>query len=82
VNQFEVAMTTKLAGESTFFLPFNKGTSEGGAGNDQPEVGYGTEYLWKEILQPDNFLRILARYLHLEVKIEEDPLGKQKKKRR
>jgi hypothetical protein len=29
-------------------------------GNDQPEVGYGTEYLWKEILQPDNFLRILA----------------------
>jgi hypothetical protein len=23
-------MTTKLAGESTFFLPFNKGTSEGG----------------------------------------------------
>lgn len=80
VNQFEVAMTTKLAGESTFFLPFNKGTSEGGAGNDQPEVGYGTEYLWKEILQPDNFLRILARYLHLEVKIEEDPLGKQQKK--
>lgn len=81
VNQFEVAMTTKLAGESTFFLPFNKGTSEGGAGNDQPEVGYGTEYLWKEILQPDNFLRILARYLHLEVKIEEDPLGRQKKKK-
>ncbi|AIX72570.1 type I restriction endonuclease subunit R [Pantoea sp. PSNIH4] len=80
VNQFEVAMTTKLAGESTFFLPFNKGTSEGGAGNDQPEVGYGSEYLWKEILQPDNFLRVLARYLHLEVKIEEDPLGKQKKK--
>lgn len=80
VNQFEVAMTTKLAGESTYFLPFNKGTSEGGAGNDQPEVGYGTEYLWKEILQPDNFLRILARYLHLEVKIEEDPLGKQQKK--
>lgn len=80
VNQFEVAMTTRLAGESTFFLPFNKGTSEGGAGNDQPEVGYGSEYLWKEILQPDNFLRVLARYLHLEVKIEEDPLGKQKKK--
>lgn len=80
VNQFEVAMTTKLAGESTFFLPFNKGTSAGGAGNEQPAEGYATEYLWQEILQPDNFLRILGRYLHLEVKIEEDPLGRQKKK--
>ena len=85
VNQFEVAMTTKLAGKSTFFLPFNKGTHEGGAGNDQPTVidgqgGYATEYLWQEILQPDNFLRILGRYLHLEVKTEEDALGKLNKK--
>ncbi|MFS2221019.1 type I restriction endonuclease subunit R [Pantoea sp. B65] len=80
VNQFEVAMTTRLAEASTFFLPFNKGTAEGGAGNDQPEAGYGTEYLWQEILQPDNFLRIIGRYLHLEVKIDEDPLGRQKKK--
>ena len=31
VNQFEVAMTTKLAGESTYFLPFNRGTRDGGA---------------------------------------------------
>lgn len=85
VNQFEVAMTTKLAGVSTFFLPFNQGTREGGAGNDQPlpvnsEEGIATGYLWQEILQPDNFLRILSRYLHLEVKVEEDELGQQKKK--
>ena len=85
VNQFEVAMTTKLAGDSTFFLPFNQGTREGGAGNDQPlpvngEEGIATGYLWQEILQPDNFLRILSRYLHLEVKVEEDELGRQKKK--
>ncbi|WP_346351515.1 DEAD/DEAH box helicase family protein [Oceanimonas sp. AH20CE76] len=85
VNQFEVAMTTKLAGKGTFFLPFNKGTSEGGAGNDQPPMvnsqgGYATEYLWQEILQPDNFLRILGRYLHLEVKTEEDALGRVNKK--
>jgi type I restriction enzyme R subunit len=25
-------MTTRLEGESTFFLPFNKGTHDGGAG--------------------------------------------------
>jgi type I restriction enzyme R subunit len=85
VNQFEVAMTTKLAGDSTFFLPFNQGTHEGGAGNDQPlsvngEEGIATGYLWQEILQPDNFLRILSRYLHLEVKVEEDELGRQNKK--
>lgn len=85
VNQFEVAMTTKLAGDSTFFLPFNQGTHEGGAGNDQPlsvngEEGIATGYLWQEILQPDNFLRILSRYLHLEVKVEEDELGQQNKK--
>jgi len=79
-SQFEVAMTTKLSGSETFFLPFNRGTSKGGAGNDQPEGGYATEYLWQEILQPDNFLRILGRYLHLEVKEEQDALGKVKRK--
>jgi type I restriction enzyme, R subunit len=33
VSQAEVAMTTKLAGKETYFLPFNRGTEEGGAGN-------------------------------------------------
>ena len=28
VNQFEVAMTTRLAGADTFFLPFNRGTAK------------------------------------------------------
>ena len=32
VSQYEVYMTTRLEGESTFFLPFNKGTHDGGAG--------------------------------------------------
>ncbi|MBB1489488.1 type I restriction endonuclease subunit R [Oceanospirillum sediminis] len=81
LNQFEVAMTTKLAGEDTRFLPFNKGTAAGGAGNDQPPLvngkhGYATEYLWKEIFQKDNLLKILHRYVHLEVKDSFDSLGK------
>ncbi|MFW2068125.1 type I restriction endonuclease, partial [Acinetobacter johnsonii] len=37
VSQYEVYMATQLAGEDTFFLPFNKGTHDGGAGNDVPE---------------------------------------------
>ncbi|MDY7766761.1 type I restriction endonuclease subunit R [Aeromonas caviae] len=80
VNQFEVAMTTRLAGADTFFLPFNRGTAKGGAGNDQPETGYASEYLWQEIFAPETFLNILGRYLHLQVKHEEDALGRLKKK--
>ncbi|KAA1189259.1 type I restriction endonuclease subunit R [Pseudohalioglobus sediminis] len=76
VSQMEVAMTTKLAGMKTYFLPFNRGTADGGAGNDLPEQGYPTAYLWEEIFQPDNFLNIVGRYLHLEVKTDEDALGK------
>ena len=33
VSNDEVWMTTKLAGETTHFLPFNRGTEDGGAGN-------------------------------------------------
>ncbi|MGP4788588.1 type I restriction endonuclease, partial [Psychrobacter sp. 1Y11] len=52
VSQYEVYMTTKLAGDNTYFLPFNKGTSEGGAGNDVPADSsrYATDYLWNEVL--------------------------------
>jgi type I restriction enzyme, R subunit len=68
VTQQEVYMTTKLDGSKTLFLPFNRGTSEGGSGNDIPNQGYATSYLWEEILQKDNLLRILGRYVHLEIK--------------
>jgi len=78
VTQTEVAMTTKLNGKDTFFLPFNQGTKEGGAGNPQPEDPnqYPTAYLWEDVLQPDNWLKILGRFLHLEKKEEEDFHGR------
>ncbi|OBU21232.1 type I restriction endonuclease subunit R [Photobacterium aquimaris] len=70
VSQYNVAMTTCLAGKKTFFLPFDQGTSEGGQGNDTPtdESEYATAYLWNEIFQKDNLLLILSRYIHLERK--------------
>ncbi|PNH81113.1 restriction endonuclease subunit R [Vibrio diazotrophicus] len=72
VSQYNVAMTTRLNGSKTFFLPFDQGTSEGAKGNDVPEDGgYATSYLWNEIFQKDNLLLILSRYMHLEVKDEE-----------
>ncbi|MGJ8641768.1 MAG: type I restriction endonuclease subunit R [Luteolibacter sp.] len=82
VSQYEVYMTTKLAGTNTFFLPFNKGTKDGGAGNDVPEDTneYATGYLWNEVLLPDNLLKILAKYVHLEIKEEEDWQGCKSKK--
>ncbi|MEZ9182617.1 type I restriction endonuclease subunit R [Vibrio splendidus] len=73
VSQYNVAMTTCLMGEKTFFLPFDQGTWDGGKGNDIPEDdSYATSYLWNEIFQKDNLLLILSRYIHLERKeIEE-----------
>ena len=82
VSQYEVYMTTRLEGNETFFLPFNKGTAEGGAGNDVPkdENQYATDYLWNEVLRPDNLLNILARFVHLQIEEKEDWEGRKYKK--
>ena len=37
VSQYEVHMCTKLAGNNSYFLPFNKGREDGGKGNDIPK---------------------------------------------
>ncbi|WP_413501502.1 type I restriction endonuclease subunit R [Psychrobacter maritimus] len=82
VSQYEVYMTTKLAGDSTYFLPFNKGTSEGGAGNDVPADSsrYATDYLWNEVLTPENLLSILGHFVHLQIEEVEDWEGRKSKK--
>jgi type I restriction enzyme R subunit len=82
VSQYEVYMATRLEGADTYFLPFNKGTKEGGAGNDVPEDinQYATDYLWNEVLLPANLLNILARFVHLQIEEKEDWNGKKFKK--
>ncbi|TCT10904.1 type I restriction endonuclease subunit R [Paralcaligenes ureilyticus] len=74
VSQFEVAMATDLAGDDTFFLPFNLGSEEGGAGNPMPpdENSYATRYLWERLFQKDAWLKVLARFLHLQKTKVED----------
>ena len=67
VDTDEVHMTTKLAGKSTGFLPFNKGDGTG-AGNPQNPDGYKTAYLWEQIWQRDSFLDIIGHFIHLEIK--------------
>ncbi len=82
VSQYEVYMATRLEGDNTYFLPFNKGTKDGGAGNDIPEDinQYATDYLWNEVLLPDNLLNILARFVHLQIEEKEDWEGRKYKK--
>jgi type I restriction enzyme, R subunit len=77
VSQQEIAMTTKLAGKDTFFLPFNQGTTDGGAGNPPApdENHYATSYLWEKLFQPDDWLKVLGRFLHLEKKTSEGFAG-------
>ena len=48
VDPDRVAMTTRLAGEDTQFLPFNLG-ADGGAGNPVNPAGYRTAYLWERV---------------------------------
>ncbi|MEZ0497511.1 type I restriction endonuclease subunit R [Sphingomonas sp. IW22] len=62
VSNSEVHMTTKLAGPTTRFLPFNKGDA-GGAGNPLNEHGHRTAYLWEDIWERKSWLEIIGRYL-------------------
>ena len=82
VSQYEVYMATHLEGLATSFLPFNKGTAGGGAGNDvQEDVNqYATDYLWNEVLLPANLLTILGRFVHLQIEEKEDWEGRKYKK--
>lgn len=82
VSQYEVYMATRLEGANTVFLPFNKGTKAGGAGNDSPDDvnQYATDYLWNEVLMPANLLNILARFVHLQIEEKEDWEGRKYKK--
>ena len=66
VDTEEVMMTTRLAGEKTFFLPLNKGR-DGGAGNPANPSGYRTSYLWEEIWERESLLDIIQRFMHLAV---------------
>lgn len=62
VSDREAMMTTRLEGEATKFLPFNKG-DQGAAGNPVNPKGHRTAYLWEEVWARDSWLEILGRYL-------------------
>lgn len=81
VDTEQVYMTTRLAGDATYFLPFNKGF-QNGAGNppDENKRTYKTAYLWEEVLQRDSLLDLFARFIHLQVEEKLTDEGRKIKK--
>ncbi len=77
VDTEAVRMTTRLAGQATHFLPFDKG-HDGAAGNPPDPAGrtYRTAYLWEEVLRRDSLLDILARFIHLQTAEKRDDQGR------
>lgn len=76
----QVYMTTRLAGDATYFLPFNRG-DDGGAGNPPNVNGdYRTAYLWTEVLTKDSLLDLLQRFLHLQIEEVTADNGRRAKK--
>ncbi len=67
VDDDEIKMCTWLDGESSWFLPFNKGVN-GGAGNPVNPNGVRTAYLWEDILKKDSLSDIIENYAQVVVK--------------
>lgn len=74
-NQY-VFMTTKLNGEATSFLPFNRDAVNPAIDNEYPVA-----YMWQDILQADSLLDILENFIKRYEEIYEDKETKEKRKR-
>jgi type I restriction enzyme R subunit len=71
VDTDEVYMTTKLAGKSTFFLPFNKGNNHG-QGNPPNKYGHKTSYLWEEVFSKVSLANIIQHFVRLDGTSKDD----------
>ncbi len=75
VDPDRVAITTKLAGPATQFLPFNLG-HDGGAGNPPSLIGHRTSYLWERVWARDAWMDLLARFIHVERPTQGSPAAR------
>jgi len=78
VDDSEVEMCTHLAGDRSWFLPFNKGYRDG-AGNPPNPNGLKPDFLWKEVLTPPGLTDILENYAQI-VQEKDAHTGKKKRK--
>jgi type I restriction enzyme, R subunit len=65
IDPDEVFMATRLDGNGTYWLPFNKGFNNG-KGNPLNPAGYKTSYLWESVLSRDSWLDIINRFILLQ----------------
>jgi type I restriction enzyme R subunit len=72
VSEEQVAMTTRLAGDATVFLPFDRGHNNG-AGNPPIPGKVPSAYFWEEILDPDTWLHILTKFIYINHQRQTDP---------
>jgi type I restriction enzyme R subunit len=66
VSTEEVKVTTRLAGESTFFLPFNQDIKN--PVNEQ--TGFSTAYLWEDVWSRESVLDLVQNYIHAQTDTE------------
>ena len=73
VGNEKVSITTRLSGQKTRFLPYNKDIE-----NPVNMEDHKTSYLWKDILQPDSVLDLIENYVHVRGETEKvyDPQTK------
>ena len=64
VGTEQAYMTTKLAGKSTYFLPFNTGLK-----NNNPN-GFATAYLWEDILRKDSLFDLVQNFVNLQEDVD------------
>ena len=65
VGNEKVSMTTRLSGQKTRFLPYNKDIE-----NPVNPDDHKTSYLWEEILQPDSLLDLIENFVHVRQEVE------------
>ena len=77
VDESEVRFCTHLKGKASWFLPFNRGWSDG-AGNPPNPNGIKTDYLWREVLARESLTNILENYAQV-VEAKDEKTRKKKR---
>ena len=77
VDESQVRFCTHLQGKSSWFLPFNRGWSDG-AGNPPNPNGLKTDYLWRAVLTRASLTNILENYAQV-VESKDEKTGRKKK---
>lgn len=74
----EVYFSTELSGDSSWFLPFNKGFGNA-SGNPPNPKGIKTGYLWRIILEKRELTNIIENYAQVVVEVDNETKRKKEK---